>query len=148
MKKDAIICDIDGVLVDTSWIFDKTDDMTTDEKWDFFNRNANNSGNKTNLDLVMILDKLKYFAGYQILFVTTRSDIIYKPTLLMLKRLFVSNHFELYMRREGDLSPSYEVKQKILNDIREKYNIVCAIDDDRDNCEMFKNNGITTMQVV
>lgn len=148
MKKEIVICDIDGCLIDTAWIFDKTGNMQIDEKWDFFNRNANNSDNKINFDLVNLIDKLKCFAGYKIFFVTSRSDIIYRETLRMLKGLFSHEDIQLLMRREGDTSESREVKELIINKLREEYRIICAIDDDPANCKMFKDNGILTMQIV
>jgi len=147
-KKEIVICDIDGCLVDTAWIFDKAEEMNSSDKWDFFNRNANNHDNKINYDLVTLIDKLKFFAGYKIFFVTGRSDIIYKDTLRMLKRLFTHEDITLLMRREGDYSPSHEVKERILNELKEKYKIICAIDDEPNNCKMFKDNGILTMQIV
>ncbi|MDD3238250.1 MAG: HAD family acid phosphatase [Candidatus Gastranaerophilales bacterium] len=152
MKKDLIICDIDGVIVDISWIFQdeqfNAPDKTPEEKWDFFNRNANNMDNKINYDVVEIINRLKFFGGYKIAFVTSRSDIIYKSTLNMLHRIFVFDDILLLMRKEGDLSPSSLVKDRILADLNKKYKIICAIDDDPTNCAMFRGNGITTMQVV
>ncbi|MEI8128016.1 MAG: HAD family acid phosphatase [bacterium] len=147
-KQEIVICDIDGCLIDTSWIFDHTEEMEINQKWDFFNRNANNHDNKINFDLVALIDKLKFFAGYKIFFVTSRSDIIYKDTLRMLKRLFSHEDIVLLMRSEGDISPSHEIKEKILSDLKEKYKIICAIDDEPNNCKMFKDNGILTMQIV
>ena len=43
MKQKAIICDIDGVLLDTEHIFERieTAQLTGRDKWDFFNRHAN-----------------------------------------------------------------------------------------------------------
>lgn len=148
MKKEIIICDIDGCLIDTAWIFDKAEGMKLFEKWDFFNRNANNHENKINFDLVALIDKLNFFAGYKIFFVTGRSDIIYKDTLRMLKRLFTHEDIALLMRKEGDYSPSHEIKEQIINRLKEEYKIICAIDDEPENCKMFKDNGILTMQIV
>jgi len=148
MRKEIVICDIDGCLVETAWIFDRTSGMETNEKWDFFNKNANNSDNKINFDLVNLVDKLKFFAGYKIFFVTSRSDIIYRETLRMLKGLFTHEDIQLLMRKEGDSSPSHKVKERIISELKEKYKIVCAIDDEPENCKMFKANGILTMQIV
>lgn len=148
MKKEIIICDIDGCLIDTKWIFEMTKDATPAIKWDFFNRNANNIDNGRNFDLAALIDKLNYFAGYKIVFVTGRSELIYKDTLRMLKSLFTFDDIKLLMRKEGDCSSSHKVKEEILMGLKEEYKIVCAIDDDPDNCQMFKDNGILTMRVV
>lgn len=147
-KKEIVICDIDGCLIDTGWIFEKADEMKNSDKWDFFNSNANNHDNKINFDLVSLIEKLKYFTGCKIFFVTGRSDIIYKDTYRMLKRLFAFEDIVLLMRKEGDYSPSHEVKERIINGLKDKYKIICAIDDEPENCKMFKANGILTMQIV
>lgn len=41
--KDAIICDLDGCLFDTAWIFEETEKqgLTGAAKWDYFHRHVN-----------------------------------------------------------------------------------------------------------
>jgi hypothetical protein len=66
----------------------------------------------------------------------------------MLKRIFSHEDIQLVMRKEGDVSPSHWVKQRIIDELKEEYKIICAIDDEPANCKMFKDNGILTMQIV
>ena len=42
MKKKAVICDIDGVLLDSEHIFDKINELglSGNDKWEYFNRHA------------------------------------------------------------------------------------------------------------
>ena len=55
---------------------------------------------------------------------------------------------EMYMRALNDYREAEEVKKEHLIQIKEKYDIVCFIDDDLGNCEMAKDLGILALRVV
>lgn len=153
VRQLAIICDIDGVLLDTEHIFKKIDELglTGSSKWEYFNRHANGLEVEADGRVVAILSAFAN-VGYKIIFVTARSVEIWKHTRAKID-LIIGQYsdfifpYELAMRGVTDYRSSEEVKQDILNDISSDYDIICAIDDDAKNCEMFVKNKILTMQV-
>lgn len=153
IKQKAVICDIDGVLLDTAHIFDRIEKagLQGNDKWDFFNRHANDYD--VEIDS-RVIEMLEVFAlrGFRIIFMTARSSEIWKQTRAKIETSIaqyaqVSFCFELAMRDEPDTRPSNEVKQDLLNKAQEFYSILCAIDDEDENCEMFAKNNILTLKV-
>lgn len=131
---NAVICDLDGTLIENpDW----------DGDLEKFYRNI--------LDgfpiewcefLVNILAEKKI----KILFITARDEKCRSMTIAQLNRWF-DFPYELYMRKNGDLRPDFEVKRDYTIELKEKYNILFAIDDNVNNCIMFRNNGITSLLV-
>jgi len=153
MKKRAIICDIDGVLLDTKHIFENIEkyELTGDDKWDYFNRHANDYDVEIDSRIVEMLDALS--KDYKIVFMTARSFEIHKQTRAKIAQaigLYSGSIFdyEIIMRRIDDFRASDEVKEGMLKYIQKLYDVVFAIDDESPNCEMFKQNGILTLQVM
>ena len=146
-----IICDIDGCLINTSWIW-KTisllgikDDAT---KWDFFGRNANALYNGIDNKLVKFL---KYEIGAKnarIMFLTSRSiniecqtiDFIEKNTGLVYERDFL-----ISSRPVWDKTVPAESKRTRLNLIKTFFTPIFAIDDELVNVELFNRYGIPTL---
>lgn len=154
MREKAVICDIDGVILDSSQVFKEIEEqgLTGDAKWEYFDRHANGLHVYPEKRMIEIIHNF-YEKGYKIIFLTARSARIRGKTT---SRLFVEfdffdcplEEFDMYMRPEGDYSPSAEVKEKYLKLIKEKYDILCAFDDDDSNCAMFERNNILTFKVV
>ena len=81
MKKKTVICDIDGVLLDSEHIFDKINELglSGNDKWEYFNRHANDVdviANKNVIDLLSAFNS----AGIRIIFLTARSQEIEAQT--------------------------------------------------------------------
>lgn len=153
IKQKAVICDIDGVLLDTAHIFDRIEKagLQGNDKWDFFNRHANDYD--VEIDS-RVIEMLEVFAlrGFRIIFMTARSSEIWKQTWVKIETSIAqyaqfSFGFELAMRDESDTRPSNEVKQDLLKKAQEFNSILCAIDDEDENCEMFAKNNILTLKV-
>ena len=153
MKQKAIICDIDGVLLDTEHIFERieTAQLTGRDKWDYFNRHANEH------DVVAdsrIIELLESFAekGFRIIFLTARMNEIESETKAKID-LSIGQYadeifkYMLLMRPHRNMDDSDKVKERWLLMLREQYDIFCAIDDDPKNCEMFARNKVLTMQI-
>lgn len=153
MKQKAIICDIDGVLLDTKHIFEEIEkaNLAGADKWEYFNRRANDYDVEIDSRVV---DMLEVFAnqGIKIIFTTARSSEIWKQTSAKID-MAIGNFaqqifgYSLAMRGSNDFRMSQEVKQDLLNDIRNQYDVLFAIDDETPNCEMFKLNNILALQV-
>lgn len=153
MKKKIIICDIDGCLVDTAHLLENTENLSAEEKWNRFNRDCCNSDNKKNYNLIEIIDTLDTHLVHKTIFLTSRSALTYKKTYQMLESMFNFDSFgmafSLLMRPADDnTTPSHEIKRTYVEKLKEQYDIICAIDDDSRNCQMYKQYGIFTMQVV
>lgn len=149
----AIICDIDGVLLDTEHIFKKIEELglTGSSKWEYFNRHANDYDVKIDSRVIEILETFAQ-NGFRIIFLTARAQEIESHTkakIDMAIGLYANRIFNylLLMRPYANYESPENVKETWLNLLREKYEIYCALDDDASNCEMFAKNKILTMQV-
>lgn len=154
MREKAIICDIDGVILDSSQVFKEIEEQgfTGDAKWEYFDWHANGFHVYPEKRMIEIIYNF-YKQGYKIIFLTARSESIKVETRYRILAEFVIYQenkfdFELLMRPIGDYSPSAEVKEKHLEDIKKEYDIICAFDDDDSNCAMFERNKILTFKVV
>lgn len=153
MKQKAIICDIDGVLLDTQHIFERIENaqLTGRDKWDFFNRHANEHDVVADSRVVEILETFSE-KGFRIIFLTARMNEIESQTKAKIdmaigqyaNRIFP---YLLIMRPTKNFDSSENVKERWVEILRENYHIFCAIDDDPKNCEMFAKNKILTLQV-
>lgn len=152
-KVKAVIFDIDGVILDSSAIWQQVEKkgLTGDAVWDYFDKHANSEVVTTNTKMIKLIENF-HILGYKIIILTARSESIRKHTMFRLNLDFYNNseykiEYELYMRQEDDTSTSYEVKQNHLENILKFHNVFCAYDDDDSNCKMFSENGILTFKV-
>jgi len=153
MKQKAIICDIDGVLLDTEHIFERieTAKLTGEDKWEYFNRHANEHDVVADSRIVELLEAFNE-QGFRIIFLTARVQKIESQTKAKIdisigqyaKKIFP---YLLLSRPSNNVESSSKVKQIWVDLLREKYDIYCAIDDNSENCEMFVKNNILTLQV-
>lgn len=152
MKK-AIICDIDGCLLDTGIIFKEIEaqSLTGNKKWDYFHYWANSDKVSFNVALSEILFNF-FNQGFEIILLTARSEKIRNQTRARITSENIlaglNYKYSLYMRQENDFSPSHESKLKHLKELKQKYFIILAIDDDEENCKMFHQNRILTMKAI
>jgi len=153
MKQKAIICDIDGVLLDTEHIFERieTAQLTGRDKWDYFNRHANEHDVVADSRVIEILEAFSE-RGFRIIFLTARMNEIESETKAKIDAsigLYAEKIFPylILTRPTKNVEPSNKVKEVWVELLREKYDIFCAIDDDPENCEMFAKQNILTMQV-
>lgn len=152
MKRKAIICDIDNVIVDTSHILKEAEKQpTTVKKWEYFQRHCTDKSLPINYEIVNLLKHLNYFGNKrEIIFITARSDVIYRQTKRQLELIFYPTKikFKLYMRNGEDGLSACEVKREIVERLSERYDFEFAIDDELENCKMFKSCNIKTLQYL
>lgn len=149
MKKKAIICDIDGCLLDTAFIHQEIEEKGLEgvAKWRYFETYANDIELVNfNQNLGSILEILAQ-NGYEIILLTARSENIRNATVRKIK-LNLNCKFELYMRPTNDISPACEIKKKHLKELKENYDVYLAIDDEDENLKMFSNNGLFVMKAI
>lgn len=146
-RLNAIVLDIDGVILDNSVIFQKILDykLVRDDMWNFFHANCNGEDTK------FIGDNLRPIIGNipntVVILSTARNEKCREETEARLdKEFFV--YKELYMREDGDRRPSPEVKRDHLLKIMKDYDVILFIDDDSSNCAIAKDLGILALKKV
>jgi len=141
--KQAIICDIDGCLIDSAWIWDEIErkGLTGEEMWKFFDENANAPLSAAHYPLVKILQQALSKEN-DLIFVTARSESIREETRHRLAGIIYDKEFILLMRPLENADPSARVKEVHLVELLKNYEINLAIDDEQANCDMFEKYGI------
>ena len=147
MKK-CILCDIDGVLVDSSnWVRYIPKERDDREGWNYFAKLPMLcTPNKIMLNLISIVGTL-----IPIIFVTSREDeLLRKATIKQLEdfsngAIKIGSKHKLLMRPYADYRDAWQVKRDLLeNFVLPSYEPILAIDDEPDNILMFKSLGIPT----
>ena len=148
MKK-CIICDLDGVYVDSSkwtpYIPQNRDDR---EGWDLFASHV--SACTPNLALIRILKVLSLF--FPIIFITSRegSVVLKKGTEAQIdvfsnNWIHIGSKHKLFMRPYKDYRDAWQVKRDIMiRDVLPYYEPIIAIDDEIDNVLMYESLGLKT----
>lgn len=150
MKK-YLICDLDGCLIDSSWIWqvNKTLKLVPPQCWEYFEQNANASWNK--IDDVL-LDYLKEHieSGTKILFLTARSTNIKDETIGFIQSRTGLVHyvdFDCEFRSPEDDSSPADYKSRVIDKyIKAGATFEIAIDDDKSVVDMYKNKGINAVR--
>lgn len=169
MKRKAIVCDIDGVLLNSQFILDEIHKLGLkgEEKWEYFYEHCNSNRvevieeTKKFLDTIdsgyyvtkeNIIDGFDSYTHcdrqkYIIIISTARNE---KCRTATEDKLFYEHigYDKMYMRKDGDLRPACEVKREHLLQIMEEFDVIAFIDDDLQNCEMAKSLGILSLRRV
>ena len=147
MKEQAIVLDVDGVLLDSSKVFEELfkRKLKGDEKWEYFRENCNGS------DVIFIKNSLKFIQALnkeiKIILLTARNEKCREATEARLKAENFIYH-ELYMRPENNYEESDTLKSKILFELTGIYDIIAFIDDELSNCKAAKDLGILALRKV
>jgi histidinol phosphatase-like enzyme len=134
LKIDAIIVDVDGTLA-------LMGDKRTPFEWDKVSLDA---PNLPIIDLVQILRD----TGLKVVITTGRDGVALNDT-----KAWLTSHGVVYdaifIRPEGDYRPDTEIKKEIYdNHIKDTYNIIYVIDDRKQVVEMWRELGLTVLQVA
>lgn len=153
MKEKAIVVDIDGVLLDVSLLYKQIENLGLEgqAKWNFFHENANNPKYAVKVDKFFNLVNMYVQAGYKIIVLTSRRDLIGKSTLhyLLNGDVKLDNLTEMVLRpanKEG--TPSYLYKKEEIQKLHKRYDIELIIDDEYANCAIFRQLGFTVLRVI
>jgi hypothetical protein len=143
MKKRAVICDIDGTLMDirirveSGFPF-----ITREQELGYYNMDV---PNKQVVECVKAL--ISY--GIEVVFVSGRTDIAYHITSAQIFSCIGTKGFDLHMRRDGDFRKDSIVKQEIYDEyIRDEYEVLFCLDDRNQVVEFWRGIGIPCFQVA
>lgn len=147
MKQRCIVCDIDGVILFSEFIFEDILKLGLkgDDKWAYFDANCNS-------DRVELMNGIKLLLrsfGDNVVTVvsTARSERVRFQTAKKLWKYKIGFE-EMYMRALDDYRDAREVKKDHLLKIMDNYEVVCFIDDDLGNCQMARDLGILALRRV
>ena len=143
VKHRAVICDIDNTIADGSHRQHYLQGPKKD--WKNFFAEMHNDGLKK--DVAEIVDNYYFCLGHSIIMCSGRPDEYRAVTTDWLSRHNVV-HTKLLMRRRGDYRPDNLVKQIIWeHEIRPYYNVKFVLDDRDQVVKMFREQGLTVLQV-
>lgn len=147
--KDAAIVDMDGTLADVRNIRHMVDGLNQKKDFHAFHRASEFvPANKQAIDFCIRHHK----AGDAIVIVTARMEEWRPHTKRFIDRELVEAHgvpvADQFHRNDGDYSKDYEVKKAILAKVREKYNVVAAIDDNPAIITLWEEEEIPEIEVV
>lgn len=153
MKPKAIVCDVDGCLLDVSKLYKQIfiRKLSGQMMWNYFHENANNPEYVAKIEPVFNLVNMYDQEFYKIIILTARRDLIAKSTLHhLLEGDIRLNNISMYIfRQEKDEGvPSHIYKLAELNKLKEQFDIECIIDDEFQNCAHFKDAGFNVLRVL
>lgn len=150
-KPQAVIVDMDGTLVNVSSIRHyvkrgcQYPDGSVRQNKDF---HAFHSESATCPPIPSTVARVELLRGlgYKIIIVTARSRRYRTPTVWWLLWNKIETD-DLFMRRDHDYRPDYEIKKDLLVEIRKRYTPVMAIDDNPAVLRLWEDEGIFTVRV-
>lgn len=144
-KKNTIICDLDGTLanIDTRRKF-----LDGEKKdWVSFNNPENIYRDEVNTWCLDILKGMELL-GYSVIFVSGRFERSRQITQQWLKDKCGRDGLDsLFMRKDGDYRPDYEVKLEILTSSIRRDSIAFVLDDRTQCVDMWRGQGLRCLAV-
>jgi len=141
MKIKAIICDLDGTLIDCSHRRHFVEGEKKD--WKSFldpEHIAKDTINDWCHELIIAMEE----QGYVIIFVTGRSESTREVTNKSLPKYFNSY---LFMRKDLDYRPDSIIKKEIYHEyLEQNYNVLFCIDDRKCVTELWRSLGLICLQ--
>lgn len=153
IKTKFIICDLDGCLIKSGWIWDvvKEKGFSKDVAFDFFNRSACCDACEIDVSLYKYLC-FKASGGFRLHFLTARSEVISVETINFIQQktgLIYGKEFTISFRPANDLSSPADSKARRLDAmIADKKEILLAIDDEDEILKMYQKRGIKTIKWI
>ena len=143
LLKNAVIADMDGTIANVLGIRHYVTGPV--RNFHKFHEESVNCPPNPEVIEALVAD---HEAGNTILVVTARSFRFAMHTMFYLSMHLPVPYEQLYMRRDNDFRPDYEVKTEILDMIRrDGYNVVKAYDDNPAIWDVWEGAGIETVRV-
>jgi phosphoglycolate phosphatase-like HAD superfamily hydrolase len=141
IKPKAYIFDVDGTLANVDPYIHLV--RGPDRDYDAFHEASIDA--LPNLEVVEMLNRA-FFDQHHVLVVTSRTEKWRGVTSSWLAKHDLGHH-ALYMRKDGDFRPDYDVKKDILHSIKNHWNVVHAIDDNPNVIRLWEEYGIPTTKI-
>lgn len=142
-KPSAVIFDMDGTLCDVRSIRHLVDQDAGARMFDAFHEaSAGCPPNHAVVDIARSAVAL----GYAVLVVTARKQRWERLTAFWLADHRVPSD-ALYCRHDFDNRPDYEVKKDILGRIRQRYEVVLAVDDNPNVLALWRESAVPCVEV-
>lgn len=138
MKDKTVICDLDSTLFD----IDHRLHFLEEKQWDeFFAACVDDTPNDWCVELIRAMQT----AGYPIIFVSGRNEVVRAETMSQLQALGFGSH-KLFMRPRDDRRGDVDFKRKLLQTELASTDILFVIEDRQRVCEMWREHGIIVLQ--
>jgi len=141
IKPTAHIYDVDGTLANVDPYLHYVRGSNRD--YDAFHEASIDA--LPNFEVVQMLNEA-FFDQRQIIIVTSRKENWRGLTSRWLAKNDIGHH-ALYMRKDDDNRPDYEVKKDILIQIKKHWNVVHAVDDNPHVIKLWEEHGIPTTKI-
>ena len=141
MKPIAHIYDVDGTLANV----DQFLHFIRGDKKDYDAFHEASIDAIPNFEVVEMLNQA-FFSQVHVIIVTSRKDVWRGLTSLWLAKNDIGHH-GLYMRKDDDNRPDYEVKKDILLNIKKHWNVLHAVDDNPSVIKLWEKYGIPTTKI-
>jgi FMN phosphatase YigB (HAD superfamily) len=141
MKQKAYIFDVDGTLANVDPYLHLVRGPNRD--YDAFHEASVDA--LPNFEVVQMLNEA-FFDQMHIIIVTSRKEVWRGLTSYWLAKNDIGHH-ALYMRKDNDNRPDYEVKEDILLEIKKRWNVLHAVDDNPSVIKLWENYGINTTKI-
>lgn len=137
-KENCVIFDVDGTLADHSGVRGPF-------QWDKV------IGDKLKEDIASLYMLIKYHSWHhggspKVIICSGRDGICKQETIEWL-HYYGLTFDELYIRKQGDQRPDYEIKEEFWQEISSKYNVVFMVDDRQQVVDHGRRLGFTVLQV-
>lgn len=140
-KRQAVIVDVDGTLVDVTSVRHHV--LGRPKDFDAFHAGAENCP-----PIALTQSVIAAWAGAaDIIVVTARMRRWEESTRRWLDTHMPGRYTALYMRADRDYRPDFEVKRDILAIIRETHDVVFAVDDNPSVIALWESEGIPTATI-
>lgn len=152
-EQKYLICDLDGCLINTAWIWQTVNLFKMDEDiaFDFFNKAANCNASRIDEFCLRYL-YFKLAGGLKLHFLTARSEVIEVPTINFIQEktgLIYGKDFSISFRATTDvLNPAASKEQRLVKMLQDGKEIAFAIEDSDDIVAMYLRHGIRTIKWI
>ena len=148
MKPQAIIVDLDGTLIDSEHriVYDINGEIDLDRSC----KEEDIKRDQLIKPIGELVWAMKAMGHLTIIYLTARSERYRKVTIDWLNTNMPTTlaHTVLLMRPDDNHDPDYICKSELFSlHIKDKYDVLFAVDDNNDNTRMFNRYGILTLLV-
>ncbi len=144
-QTDTIICDIDGCLLDSNWIWKDIQKLGLKDEgaFEYFNSHIADRQSQPIKEICELLRKFDNRAT--IVFFTARCEHLRKYTWENVTIALGTFPDAIFMRPKNNKDEPTVLKENFLKKLDSIFNVILAIDDNPDVCKMYERHRIPTI---